>query len=750
MRRFITIAAAVFLCAPGACGISFMVPTDSHWAPLNLESHRVTVDIADQSARTRVVEVFRNQHSAQLEATLIFPLPKNAAISDFKMYVNGRLVTGEIMEAGQARHIYEDIVRRTRDPGLLEYAEGRLFRLKVFPIPPGSTQEVQIAYEEALSAASGLVEYVYPLKTPENWAQVLRDFTLTVNISASAGVKNVYSPTHEVSARNIDDRHAVAGFEKMSASLDRDFRLFYEITNKDFGASLISTRPAGKDGFFMLLVSPRVEVPAAEIIAKDVVFVIDTSGSMQGEKLEQARKALSFCVNALNGADRFNIISFAISAEKFQDALADATPDNRRKAGDFINNLRASGGTNIDDALVTALSLNRDKSRPYVIVFLTDGVATVGQTSPDQIISDVKKKNEAGTRIFSFGVGYDVNTILLDQISEETRAATQYVEPQENIETKVSSFFERIGAPVLADASVNFANASAYDIFPPNAGDLFRGGQLIVTGRYRNPGAAHITVRGRGAKGELVFEYPVEFASGAGATDFVANVWAGRKIAYLLGQIRLHGENSELKDEVVRLSREFGIVTPYTSYLVTEGAPIVRHMPPIPHPVIPRRWRRSDERFEFDSAAPLQYPSNWLEKSASVREQRRIVTGTPTASTGKAAVRASEAYNDLVSSAVSDKGYLMRAASGRTFYNIDGVWVDESVKAEQKVINIKFGSTEYFDLFAKAPKLKDALALGDTVVISVGNFCLVISEEESTKPDSDDFKGFLKALEGLK
>jgi Ca-activated chloride channel family protein len=771
MRKWSVIALVALFVAPAAYGTGFLMPDDTRWGGLRLESHRVAVEIEEQSAQTKVVEVFRNQHSAQLEATFVFPLPKTASVSDFKMYVNGRLVTGDIVEAGQARRIYEDIVRRVKDPGLLEYMDSRLLKLRVFPIPPNSTQEVQITYNEALAADEGLVEYVYPLKTPSGFAQTLSDFTLTVNIASAAGVKNVYSPTHDITVRQRDDQHVTAGFEKSAATLDRDFHLFYEISKKDFGVSLLSDKPGGKDGYFMLLLSPKVDLSAEDIAPKDVAFVLDTSGSMQGEKIEQARKALLFCINSLNAKDRLNVIAFNIAAERLSGELLDATAENRKKADDFVDQLKPSGGTNIDEALNLALTSKREAGRPYVIVFLTDGLPTVGETNIDRILDNVKKANTAGVRIFPFGVGYDVNTHLLDQVSQVTKGASQYVEPGENLEVKVSSFFKRIGDPVMSDVEIDFGRAGAYDIFPPHAGDIFRGSQLVLTGRYRTAGGTTVTAKGKGPKGQIVFEYPVEFSDKEGRAGFIENVWAGRKIAYLLGEIRLHGENAELKEEVIRLSKEFGIVTPYTSYLVTEGSPIARQ--------VPRRIPLMEERFmglndrprsgggsarNFDiiysggpaasapagkmsSAEAERLKSLGYVSGSGVREQASSQAAT---ATGKAAVVAADSYASLVGARIEDKGRIMRSAGGKTFVNIDGVWIDDAVKDDQKVIKIKFGSPEYFELYGKAGKLKDAFGLGENVIIAVGNWCLVIGDELSEASGAEDIKAFTAVLEGLK
>ncbi len=572
MRKALLACAAILMLSRTVLATGFMVPSDRRLDCLELESHRVTVEVRGQGAVTTVKEVFRNQYNQQLEATFAFPLPEKAAVTDFRMYVDGRLVTGEIKDAREARDIYQDIVRRMRDPGLLEYAGSNLIKLSVFPIPPHGAQEVRITYAETLAADSGLVEYVYPMRTPQKAVRTMKDFTLSVDITADAGLKNVYSPSHDISVTRVDDRHVKAGFERSGAALDRDFHLFYSLSDKDFGASLISHMARGGDGYFLLLLSPKVEVSPDEVSPKDVVFVIDVSGSMKSGKLDQAKKALLFCVSRLNRDDRFNVVAFSDGVKSMSEEPLPASEDNRARAKDFISGLAAEGGTDIDSALQAALRSGSDKARPSYVVFLTDGEPTVGETDAGQIVKNVAKRSDSSVRVFSFGVGNDVNTKLLDGIAEATNAVNQYVHPDEDIETRVSSFFAKVGDPVLSDIEIGYGGADVYDVLPRKPGDLFTGSQLVLAGRYRDDGRATIVVKGRGGKGQKTFEYPVTFASAGDDNAFVSDLWASRKIAFLLGEIRLHGEKAELRDEVVRLSKEHGIVTPYTSYLVTDGS----------------------------------------------------------------------------------------------------------------------------------------------------------------------------------
>ena len=747
--RSVLVAAVLAATLPSvALATGFMMPSEEGLECLRLESHRVTAEIRGQAAVTTVKEVFLNQHDRQLEAQFIFPLPKDAAVTDFKMYVNGKLVTGEIKDAGEARRIYQSIVSRMRDPGLLEYMDSKMLRLSVFPIPPHGKQEVELRYSQTLDVEGGLVEYVYPLKTPQKAAATLQDFTLSVDIRSDAGVRNVYSPTHDVTVRALDDRHATAGFEKSKASLDSDFRLYYQLSDKEFGASVISYKPDGKDGYFLLLVSPKIDVAKDKIAAKDVAFVIDVSGSMSGEKMDQARKALEFCVTSLRDGDRFTIITFSDAVEELPGGLLDATTESRTKAKEFISRIAAGGGTDIHGALLAALKHRPEGSRPFNVVFLTDGLPTVGQTDAGKILSDVREKNTSSTRIFSFGVGYDVNTKLLDELSRTTNASNSYVHPDEDIEVKVSGFFTKIGDPLLASVEVDYGAAEVRDVLPRKMPDLFRGSQLSIAGRYGKAGQATIVLRGDGPDGKRTFEYPVTFASADETGRFVTGIWASRKIGHLLNEMRLSGEKDELKNEVVKLSKEYGIVTPYTSYLVTDGSEVPHDMP---QPIRRRLHSQAPALEQLERLDSLGYIG--AAGGGAARDMDMLSAASAPSSksygyaeTGRSAVTASEAAARLAGGDKAAEGALLRSASGRTFANMSGVWVETGLPRDAEVVAVKFASEAYFRLVESAPSLLEALSLGETVVLKAGSYILAIDALGISDADDAKLQEVLKAL----
>jgi len=538
---------------------------------IQVEQHQVDVSIRDGVARTKLVQTFRNPNRMNLEGTFMFPLPDGAAVSNFAMLMGGKMVQGEVLERDKAAGIYQGIVRRQQDPALLEYMGKRLFRARVFPIPPQGIAKIELSYDETLTRDGRTVEWRYPFRTKSVTRAPVGKASLHVRIESTQPVMTVYSPSHEVDVVKKGDHDAVVSYETRSDPGDRDFVVIYGLAKEgDVGATLFSHSEGDDKGAFLLLLAPSSELDKSRIVAKDVVFVVDTSGSMSGDKMEQTKKALRYCVNSLGEKDRFNIVSFATEASSWKDALVSSDRANKDEAVGFISTLAARGGTNINDALVSALGMSEAKDRPYLIIFMTDGEPTIGVTTTNGILGNVKGANKALTRLFVFGVGENLKVDLLDLLAEQNHGARDYVGSKENIEVKVSSFFEKVSSPVLADVSLDISGVKVNDVYPKRMPDLFRGSQLMLTGRYTGSGAGVIKLRGKidGKEVEHVFERT--FKDGKDRTAFVPRLWAVRKVGYLMDQIRLNGKNDEVAKEVVRLGKKYGIVTPYTSYLVIE------------------------------------------------------------------------------------------------------------------------------------------------------------------------------------
>jgi Ca-activated chloride channel family protein len=554
-------------------------PGHFSFAPLEVSFHHVTVEINDQVAVTSVDQEFVNPNSQRLEGTYMFPLPSGAHIDRFSMDVNGRMQEAELLPADKARAIYEEIVRSARDPALLEYIGRDAFKVRIFPIEPHSKKRVQIKYTQLLKSDTGLIEYTYPLNTEKFSARPLHNVSVKINVNSTEPLKSVYCPTHSVEIKRDGGNKAVVGYEERNVRPDADFKLIFSREKaNDIGINLLTYKsPHESDGYFLLLASPGMEVKNAPVQPKDICFVMDTSGSMSAKKMDQAKKAMAFCLSNLNEQDRFEIIRFSTEAEPFFEGLQPANKQNVDKAQAFIQTLKPIGGTAIDDALQKALKLNDNRriagqARPYVVIFLTDGQPTIGETNIDSILANVGKANPQQVRVFSFGIGTDVNTHLLDRMAESTKSFSQYVLPEEDIEVKLSNFYTKIKDPVLSDVQVAFTgqDIKVTQVYPSNMPDLFKGEMLVVFGKYSGKGAAAAKVSGMLAGQKKDFATDVNFTENDAKHEFIPRLWATRRVGWLLDEIRKNGETKETKEEVVRLARQHGIVTPYTAYLILE------------------------------------------------------------------------------------------------------------------------------------------------------------------------------------
>jgi Ca-activated chloride channel family protein len=706
------------------------------FAPLEVTYHHVNVKIEGQLATTSIDQEFYNPNHQRLEGTYLFPVPKGAQLNKFTMDIGGKQVEAELLPADKARKIYEDIVRKMRDPALLEYADRDTFKVRIYPIEPRSPKRITLSYTQVLKSDAGLVSFVYPLNTEKFSAKPIKTVSLKVELETKRPLKSIYSPSHTVEIKRHGAHRAIVGFESNDVRPDTDFQLLYATRDDDVGLSLMTYRDEEDEGYFLLLASPGVETKGAKIIPKDVAFVLDTSGSMAGSKLAQAKKALQFCVENLNDGDRFEIVRFSTEVEPLFEKLVEANKENRRRAGEFIEKLKPIGGTAIEEALLKSLDMRSSKGdRPFVVIFLTDGRPTIGNTDEDQIVATVNKATGGNTRIFCFGIGMDVNTHLLDKITEATRAFSQYVLPDEDLEVKLSSFFSKINAPVLTNVRLRFSGGiKASKMYPSPLPDLYKGEQLVVVGRYAGKGAAAVTIEGDVSGATRKFSEDVGFDRRDGDNDFIARLWATRRIGYLLDEIRLRGESQELRDEVTDLARQFGIVTPYTAYLIVEDEGR-RNLPPRTRSFS----RLGEDRPALESAGRV-YKGFRDEKSgdaalggarafqsqkaaesldslrfANEEAQRSIAAAPAPALSGPAAREAGERLGRYVQQ--------QRFVRGRAFYQNGEVWVDASAQKmpNAKRVAVQFNSAEYFDLIAKNQHAAAWFALGPDVDIALGD-----------------------------
>lgn len=728
MQRLFFILITVLFIALQAHAQGIIVRPDFQPAELELRQHRVNADIQEQVAVVTVEHEFYNPGSTTVEGTFLFPLPSNAQVSRFSMNVDGREMVGELLSADEARRIYEDIVRKSLDPALLEMADYRTFRARIFPIPSRATRRLTLRYDATLPMDGKTVTFQYPLQGALSYRGAgapirppipsqreerrepdrtrSQQSTIRVQISTATAVKNIYSPSHRVEVKQESDRRAAVDFEANNALDGRDFLLYYSLDPNEIGATLLTHRPySDKSGYFMLLISPQVNPDATQVQGKDLVLVLDTSGSMAGEKIQQAKAALRYCLQRLGNRDRFGLVTFSSEARKFRGELAGI--EARDDALYHVDRLEATGGTNINEALLAAEDLlHSSESGRSMIIFLTDGLPSTGIQNEGEIRRNMKSANRNGIRVFSFGVGFDVNTKLLDGLAKENNAFSDYISPQENIEERVSNFYEKVRYPVMSNIEYSFRGVETQALSPNRLPDLFKGGQIILAGRYREAGRATLVLRGQVGSERREFHYDFAFPRQERERDFVARLWATRRVGDLLDEIRLNGENGELKNEVIALAKEFGLVTPYTSYLVKEEEMLT---------------------FREGEARPMNAPQaapGVLHRTAS----EPAMMDAMQQSSGAGAVQMSKSIRAMKSAeaatATGSKNVGIVSVQGTTLrQQPDGTWMDIEYKTEPTTIKLAFASEAYFNFLRVFPEAREFCKLGNKVIFKFrGNF----------------------------
>jgi Ca-activated chloride channel homolog len=717
-------------------------------ASYRIESLEINAKLADTTARVQVSQTFRNTGSGQLEARFVFPLPYDGAVDQLTLLVNGKEYSAKLLSKEEARKRYEEIVRTCRDPALLEWVGTGMFQTSVFPIPAGESRTVTLRYTQLCRKSHGLTDFLFPLSTAKYTDGAIDKLSLSVSIESPSDIKNVYSPSHEVEIERPDDRHAVIKLDAKNTIPAEDFRLFYDAEKGNVGASVVSYRPEkDEEGYFLLLATPRIKQAKEDDddrAAKTVIFVVDRSGSMSGEKMDQAKEALKFVLNNLRKGDTFNIVAYDSEIETFRPELEKFTDETRKAAAGFVNGLYAGGSTNIDGALTRALGMLKDSDRPTYVIFLTDGLPTVGETGEAAIVKHAGEANDVRARVFTFGVGYDVNSRLLDKLARENHGQSEYVRPDDDIEDSVSKLYRRIGAPVMTEVelAVDVEDAKKSDgptvsrVYPKGPFDLFVGDQAVIVGRYRTPGDAKVKLSGTVGGKEQSFDFPAEFVakSDDDTNSFVAKLWATRRVGEIIDELDLKGRNEELVKELVDLATKHGILTPYTSFLADDtGAP--RQV----------EAQVSSAGVELGALQATEGELAFRQRAAKGSYQYAERAATPAArgygvgGGGFGGAQPGEAHDldslEMLSEtngrgvmyydAKADKQVIARsviAVGRKTLFRRGDRWVDSTVTEdeEKSAKAIERYSREYFDLVTRHGKhVAQYLAIEDPVVIKL-------------------------------
>jgi Ca-activated chloride channel family protein len=661
---------------------------------------RVTLD--GRVAHVEVEERFRNVGSRVAEGTYLYPLPGEAVFSGYSLWMGDQELQGEMQTAEQARAVYEEIVRRQRDPALLTYAGHGLIRAQIFPIQPGETRKVVLKYTQVLDREGDALRLRYAIG-PRATTRALGSegmpqdlFSMRVTAPGADAFGTPYSPTHDISTSRTRGQLVVTVPPTASGDLD----LLLPLRTGLVGTSILTHASAGEDGYFMLLLAPP-EASTTGVIPRDLTLVVDVSGSMAGSKLEQAKAALEQALSALGPQDRFRLVAFSSEVREFRPGFTPATAANLTSAQDYVRGLSAGGGTNIEGALDVALQRAGTSGRIPLVVFMTDGLPSVGQTQPDQLASQAGSQI-GQTRIFTVGVGTDVNTYLLDRLAREGRGSATYVAPNANVEVAVGSLLGRIQHPALSNLRVVSAPVTLLDEQPAQLPDLFYGQELVVFGRYHGTGSGDVVIEGERNGRRERFTARAQFTRNDADNAFVPQLWASRKIGELTRTARLEGATPALVEEIRQLGLRYGLLTEYTSFLVTEPGTAT------PKDVMERLDQAAKGGAPAARAMSGQAAFNRSEASSREAEVKTLASADEAAAQRLAGAPA----------AVGGTRAELRRVSGRVFIDRDGTWTDMTYQPGSKTVSVAPFSPAYFELVRALPELAPWLGVGDPVVIA--------------------------------
>lgn len=684
-----------------------------------LAQHRVDATVEDQVATTRIMQEFRNDSDFMAEGVYIFPLPRGASVSDLVMFVDGEPIPARILDADEARATYEQIVRSLRDPALLEYIGQDAIQASVFPIQPRDSVRIEIEYSHILPVEDGLVRYEYPLRVDQLTDLPVENTSISVEVTSNDEIGAIYSPSHHIAVSRESDFRFRAGYEDSDSVPTGNFTLYYSLANELIDVNLLTYRAsANEDGFFLLLVAPPNEVAEADIQPRDIILVLDQSGSMDGDKWQQAREAAQFVLANLNPRDRFNVIAFSTGLRLYANDLQDE--DEAPRASDWLDTLAAVGGTDINAALQEAFR-QADDARQTTVLFLTDGLPTEGIVDTGDILRNAQAEAPDNVRIFTFGVGDDVDTFLLDQLTQNLSGTGVYVRPDERIDEEVTRLYNRIAAPVMTDIALDFGAVVISDTYPAAPlPDLFVGSQLIVAGRYRDSGTTTLTLSGvvNGQRTEVVYG-DLRFPENAGGEASIPRLWATRKIGALLTSIRLNGENPELVDSIVDLSVRYGIITPYTSFFIDENDIFTAQGRD------EMRTQAQTNLGVLDDTASGAAAVDAADSALALEEAEAPPPAPSAAMPNEPAM-----VGDDFDADGAGQGGAIQIVGDRTFVWQNGIWIDTTYDADTMTPEVViFLSDAYFDLLDTYPEIGPYLALGDHLIVVVDGQAYEIQPE---------------------
>ncbi len=569
-----------------------------------LKHTSVESDIAGYVGRTRVRQTFTNPLDRKIEAVYVFPLPQDAAVDEMVMLVGERRVVGQIKERDEARAVYERAKASGHVASLLDQERPNIFTQSVANIEPGVTVEIELSYVETLKYEDGVFEFVFPMVvgprympgTPTGqegtgWApdttqvpdaskisppvavpgtRAGHDISLTVRIDAGLPIQDLGSELHEIAVERPDERQVIVSLKNEVEIPNKDFILRYR-TATDQIADTFLTHTDARGTFLTVILQPPRRIEQQQIVPRELVFVLDTSGSMSGFPIDKAKEVMAKAIDAMRPTDSFNLITFSGSTSILWDTPRPATEANRAEAQKFLAERKGRGGTEMMKAIEAALVQTKPQGLATpairVVVFMTDGY--VGN---DMAIIDAVQKNAGTTRVFSFGIGNSVNRFLLNGMAQAGRGEVEYVTLAGQADVAVTRLAQRINAPILTDVTIDWGAMSVSESFPRLIPDLFAAKPIMVHARLAGPAEGTIKLRGHTPAGP--FERTIEVKPAAGTHDALASLWARAKVADLMSKdfagLQQGTFPPDLRETITGLGLQYRLMTQFTSFVAVE------------------------------------------------------------------------------------------------------------------------------------------------------------------------------------
>ena len=547
-----------------------------------LKSTAVRADISGFVTRVSVRQEFENSFAEPIEAVYVFPLSQNGAVDTMTMTVGERIIRGKIMRREEARQTYETAKAAGQTAALLDQERTNIFTQSVANIMPGERVIVEISYVETLKYEDGTYEFVFPMTvapryipngvkdaskiSPPITTRNAGEITVEVNINAGVPVEEIRSSSHDIEQINFSPNTAKITLKNEKTIPNKDFILRYDVTGKRIEDAILTHRD-GRGGFFTLILQPPDKVATEDRTPKEIVFVLDTSGSMSGFPIEKAKEAMKLSLDGLYPEDTFNIITFAGDTEILFPAPVPATRANLDAAQNFLAGRRGGGGTEMMKAIKASLDPTDSQEHLRIVCFMTDGL--VG--NEDQIVAEVKSHPRA--RVFSFGIGSSVNRALLDKIAQEGKGEATYVGLQDDGSKAAAKFYERVRTPLLTDLSIDWAGMPVADVYPGKLTDLFSAKPVILHGRYTKAMSGTIKLKGTLAGAPYERSINLVLPETETANDSLATLWARTRVDEL-STTRLMAVNEktglEIDSAITNLGLEFGLMTKFTSFVAVE------------------------------------------------------------------------------------------------------------------------------------------------------------------------------------